>query len=77
MQGNNKIRKISFGQVSTVAGTGAPGSNDGFTALATFRGPRAIAFDATGATLYIADTGSNKIRFITILTGQLSSARRC
>jgi gliding motility-associated-like protein len=62
---NNKIRKISAtGIVSTLAGSGAAGSNDGTGIAATFNEPWAVACDGFG-NLYVADTKSYKIRKIT------------
>ena len=62
---NNKIRKISAeGVVTTLAGTGAPGSQDDSLGLrAGFNFPNGITIDATGK-LYIADQLNNKIRTI-------------
>jgi mucin-19 len=60
--GNNLIRYISGGIVSTYAGTSAVGSSNGAASNATFNGPRGIAIDSTG--LYVADTGNNLIRQI-------------
>ena len=63
--GNQKIRKISAGGiVSTLAGTGARGSNDGPLRTATFSSPAGIVVDTNGS-LYIIDSGNNKIRKIT------------
>ncbi|MGB9687146.1 MAG: NHL repeat-containing protein [Rectinema subterraneum] len=62
--GNNRIRKISGGQVSTVAGSGEAGSADGFALQAAFNYPTGIAVDAQGY-LYVADSDGNKIRKIT------------
>ncbi len=62
---NHKIRKITpAGVVSTIAGTGSVGSNDGAGASASFNGPRGLAVDASG-NVYVADTYNNKIRKIT------------
>lgn len=64
--GNNRIRKIgSDGNISTVAGTGSFGSaGDGGPAVnASLKSPRGIAVDSAG-NLYIADTGSHRIRKI-------------
>lgn len=62
---NNKIRKISAtGIVTTLAGTGAQGSQDDSLGLrAGFNFPNGIAIDASGK-LYIADQLNNKIRTI-------------
>lgn len=63
-EGNNKIRKISAaGEVSTLAGTGTVGVNDGVADAATFKGPTGICVVASG-TVYIADYGNHKIRKI-------------
>jgi sugar lactone lactonase YvrE len=62
--GNNMIRKISAaGGVTTFAGTGIAGFNNGAGASATFNGPTGIAIDASG-NLYIADYGNNALRGI-------------
>ena len=60
---NNRIRKISSNQVTTYAGSGASGSNDGNPSTATFTNPNGIAFDSSG-NLYIADGPNHKIRKI-------------
>ncbi len=61
---NNKIRKIDpAGGVSTLAGTGQPGSADGGYTTATFNNPIGIAVDSAG-NVYVADTGNNLIRKI-------------
>ena len=64
---NQRIRLISSGQITTVMGTGAAGATgDGGTSnLATVSSPQAIALDPTG-NLYIADTGSHKIRSVAV-----------
>jgi len=62
---SNKIRKISTdGTVSTFAGTGAQGNNDGAGISATFSLPFGIAIDKDG-NLYVSDFGTNNIRKIT------------
>jgi sugar lactone lactonase YvrE len=61
----DKIKKISpDGKVSTLAGTGNPGSTDGPGALSEFFLPEGIAADARG-NLYVADTYNNRVRKIT------------
>jgi len=59
--GNNRIRKIDGGQVSTVAGAGQPGFNDGSSITAQFNQPSALASDEAG-NLFIADTANHAIR---------------
>lgn len=62
--GNNKIRKIApNGDVTTLAGSGAPGSADGAGVSATFRNPEGVAVDAAG-NVYVADYLNNEIRKI-------------
>jgi serine/threonine protein kinase, bacterial len=70
-QGNNLIRKISKGQVTTIAGTGKPGSTDGPALSASFFGPKSIVLDPWG-NMYVADKANRKIRKITA-GGQVST----
>ena len=61
---NNKIRKITpNGTVSTLAGSGDFGDDDGLGTVATFYGPNGIVLDADG-NIFVADGGNNKIRKI-------------
>ena len=68
---NHKIRKITpGGDVSTFAGTGAPGSADTDTAndvAGTLSSPQGVAVVGTGDNLlvYVADTANHTIRKIT------------
>lgn len=58
--GNHRIRMVTpAGVVSTVAGTGVNGFNDGAAGSAQFSFPNGVAVGADG-TLYIADSGSNR-----------------
>lgn len=67
--GNRIIRKIviATGQVTTLAGSGLAGSEDGTGTGASFSTPNGITTD--GLSLFIADSGGNRIRQITPLTG--------
>ena len=72
--GNNLIRKIEIatGAVTTLAGTGAPGSFDSASGTsATFNFPAGITTD--NSNLYVADTNNNKIRKIVIATGAVTT----
>jgi uncharacterized protein (TIGR03437 family) len=60
---NNRVRKVSGGTITTVAGTGFSGySGDGGAAIdAQLNTPIGVAVDSSG-NLYIADTGNNVVR---------------
>lgn len=61
---NNRIRKISTdGTVTTIAGTGAPGSSDGSLGVSQVSYPQDVQVDASG-NVYVADTNNNLIRRI-------------
>jgi trimeric autotransporter adhesin len=60
---NNRIRKVSNGVITTVAGNGSPGfsGDNGPATSAQLRSPAGIALDSAG-NLYIADSNNNRIR---------------
>jgi len=62
---NNRIRKVTSGTITTIAGTGAAGfSGDGGAGTsAALDMPTAVAVDTAG-NLYIADTNNHRIRKI-------------
>jgi uncharacterized protein (TIGR03437 family) len=61
--GNNRIRKVSNGTITTVAGNGTRGfsGDNGPATSAQFYDPGGLAVDSAG-NLYIADYGNNRIR---------------
>jgi trimeric autotransporter adhesin len=61
--GNNRIRKVSSGTISTVAGTGLGGygGDGGAATSAMLNQPSSVAFDS-GGNLYIADQSNHVIR---------------
>lgn len=62
--GNNDVRMITpTGYVTTLAGSGAQGHDDGAAAVATFDAPEALAVDSSGA-VYVAEGGYLSIRQI-------------
>lgn len=67
--GNNAIRKISDGIVSTLAGNGTAGDSDGVGAAARFNSPRSIAI-LDEKTLIVADTRNNKLKTVDKTTGE-------
>lgn len=61
---NHKIRKITpNGFVSTLAGSGKAGAEDGYGTTASFNIPFGVAVDQFG-TVYVSDAQNNKIRKI-------------
>jgi len=62
---NNKVRKLSSGTVSTVAGTGK-GFLDGPGASAQLNQPTDVCTDAAG-NIYVADLGNNCVRKISLV----------
>jgi trimeric autotransporter adhesin len=63
--GNNRIRKVSGGTITTIAGTGSAGfSGDGGPALsATLNAPTSVAVDGAG-NIFFSDTGNLRVRKI-------------
>lgn len=70
---NNTIRKIviATGLVTTLAGTGTNGCLDAIGMAASFKRPYGIATD--GSSLYVSDSGNNRIRKIIIETGEVTT----
>ena len=64
--GNNRIRKVSDGVITTVAGNGTPGfsGDNGLAASAQLNYPTGIAVDSAGNIYYVVDTRSNRVRLL-------------
>jgi len=69
---NSRIRKISGGNVTTLAGSVA-GFADGPGSTALFNSPYAITIDNSGTYLYIADQFNHKIRRVSTATGSVNT----
>lgn len=62
---NNAIRRVTAdGQVTTIAGGGAPGFADGDARLARFNGPVGVAVDLQDGRILVADTYNDRVRVI-------------
>ncbi|MDB5101847.1 MAG: repeat containing protein [Cyanobacteria bacterium RYN_339] len=60
---NACIRVISpLHEVTTIVGSGVPGSNDGPGLVAKLNAPHGLAIDATGRTLYVVEQLNHRIR---------------
>jgi len=71
--GSNLIRKIdSLGNVTTLAGTGSQGSDNGLGNEATFNAPTGVAIDQFG-NLYVSDDSNNMIRKLTLTSEKVIS----
>lgn len=63
-RGNHAIRVVTAnGDISTLAGNGKEGNDDGANAIASFRQPTAVAVDKSGS-VYVADRDNQVIRLI-------------
>lgn len=62
--GNHCIRQISNGVVSTFAGTGQPGYQDGTSSVAKFYKPLSMIYNSADSYYYVTDTFNNCIRRI-------------
>ncbi len=72
--GNQRIRKVSAGIITTIAGTTAEGfSGDGGPATAaSLEDPYDVALDSSG-NFYIADESNNRIRKVSAATGIITT----
>jgi uncharacterized protein (TIGR03437 family) len=62
--GNNAVRKVSAGNITTIAGNGTTLGDGGISTAALLSGPQGIRLDSAG-NVYIADTQDNRIRLLT------------
>lgn len=65
--GNHRIRMVDpSGIITTIAGTGAPGNlgDEGPAIEAQLQFPRGLAVDENTGNLYVADSGTNRVRMI-------------
>jgi hypothetical protein len=71
---NSCIRAVvlATGVVTTLAGTGMPGPNDGVGTAAAFDNARGVVADGRG-NLYVADTNNSMVRKIVIATAQVTT----
>jgi hypothetical protein len=72
--GNNRIREVSNGVITTVAGNGVGGFNrDGILATdAWLNFPSRVVLDLAG-NMYIADYHNNRVRLVTRSTGMITT----
>ncbi len=70
---NHAVRKIDLAssEVSTIAGSGTSGSNDGIGNSATFNNPNGVSTD--GTFIYVADRANHTIRKIAIATSEVTT----
>jgi uncharacterized protein (TIGR03437 family) len=71
--GNNRIRKVSNGVITTVAGIGTAGfsGDNGPATSAQLNDPYGVA--VSSGNVYIADSGNNRIRFLTATLPTIST----
>jgi sugar lactone lactonase YvrE len=75
--GNNVIREVSrfanfYSTLAGTAGTAGKSGDGGAATAALLSAPSGVALDSTG-NLYIADTGNNEVRKITVATGVIAT----
>jgi sugar lactone lactonase YvrE len=62
--GNHAVRLLQGGRVSTIAGNGDPGDEDGLLGMSMMNKPTAVVY--SDGVIYIADSLNNKIKMIQI-----------
>jgi sugar lactone lactonase YvrE len=69
--GNQRIRQVSAGTITTLAGGGS-GGDGGPPAGAILENPYNVAVDGSG-NIYIADTANNRVRFVNVKTNLITT----
>ncbi len=71
---NNRIRRVSGGVITTIAGTGAQGfdGDNGPAGAAVLNLPIGVTLDPAGD-LYIADSGNDRVRKVSSATGSVNT----
>jgi len=74
-RGNNKIRLVDMatGRVSTLAGSGSYGFQDGAASSARFNNPSGVVVTLDGRTAVVSDRGNDKIRLVDMATGRVGT----
>ena len=72
---NHKIRRVAVatGAVTTVAGSGEEGDEDGVGGAAQFACPAGVAVSPDGSALFVADLWNHKIRRVEVATGAVTT----
>ena len=72
---NKRVRKVDVasGAVTTLAGDGNTGSDNGAAATASFNTPAGLALSSDDARLYVADEFNHRIRLVVTSTGVVST----
>ncbi len=71
---NNRIRRVSGGVITTIAGSGAQGfdGDNGPAGSAVLNLPIGVTLDPAG-NLYIADSGNDRVRKVSAATGKVNA----
>jgi DNA-binding beta-propeller fold protein YncE len=67
------LKRLLNDDIEFVAGAGTTGADNGVGAAAKFNTPAGLCVDPSGATLYIADSGTNLIRKIDLTTATVTT----
>ena len=69
---NNRMRLLSGGMLSTIAGIGTAGFVNGVSTIARFNYPRGIIANVTADSIWVIDYNNNAIRLITVQPTEIS-----